>query len=311
LIWEVVDFHIFASHLSLRHTYLQLYKWNIVVGSDTFWHPLSASWSLGYDCTASCIPRSGFASPDVWWPVVYALSSSHSIEWRWLCQWSCRRHLQFHWHCRQGSAWRRGIWGCYWASPTQWGSIGVSTFRHAKWLQLLSGSVCKGISVHLLTLPHLLSPILSYPCTNTNIRRPWHIRVDDSYLLPPLAPQCKGITQTLIPDTSAVKPKVSQLTDGNLFWSVVYISDTACLHAGAADDTQPALANPHPSRRPWPVIGGYAASVPWHSAVLDKHRIHGDMSMQYYGTLRVMWTHGNGRLRGSVLYRTLYLCTRT
>jgi hypothetical protein len=38
---------------------------------------------------------------------------------------------------------------------------------------------------------------------------------------------CKGITQTLIPNTLAVKPKVSQSTDGNLLWSVVYISDTA------------------------------------------------------------------------------------
>jgi hypothetical protein len=51
---------------------------------------------------------------------------------------------------------------------------------------------------------------------------------------------CKGITQTLIPNTSAVKPKASQSTDGNLLWSVVYISDTACLCAGAADDTPPA-----------------------------------------------------------------------
>jgi hypothetical protein len=73
---------------------------------------------------------------------------------------------------------------------------------------------------------------------------------------------CKGITQTLIPDTLAVKPKASQSTDGNLLWSVVYISDTACLRVGAADDTQPALADPHPLRRPWPVTGGYAASVP-------------------------------------------------
>jgi hypothetical protein len=73
---------------------------------------------------------------------------------------------------------------------------------------------------------------------------------------------CKGITQTLIPDTSAVKPKVSQSTDGNLLWSVVYISDTVCLHAGAAGDTQPALADPHPLRRPWPVTGGYAVGVP-------------------------------------------------
>jgi hypothetical protein len=72
---------------------------------------------------------------------------------------------------------------------------------------------------------------------------------------------CKGITQTLIPDTLAVKPKVSQSTDGNLLWSVVYISDTACLRVGAADDTQPALADPHLLRRPWPVTGGYAASV--------------------------------------------------
>jgi hypothetical protein len=73
---------------------------------------------------------------------------------------------------------------------------------------------------------------------------------------------CKGITQTLIPNTLAVKPKASQSTDGNLLWSVVYISDTVCLRAGAADDTQPALADPHPLRRPWPVTGGYAAGVP-------------------------------------------------
>jgi hypothetical protein len=73
---------------------------------------------------------------------------------------------------------------------------------------------------------------------------------------------CKGITQTLIPDTLAVKPKVSQSTDGNLLWSVVYISDTACLHMGAADDTQPALADPHLLRWPWPVTGRYAAGVP-------------------------------------------------
>jgi hypothetical protein len=73
---------------------------------------------------------------------------------------------------------------------------------------------------------------------------------------------CKGITQTLIPDTLAVKPKASQSTDGNLLWSVVYISDTACLHISAADDTQPALADPHPLRWPWPVTGGYATGVP-------------------------------------------------
>jgi hypothetical protein len=41
----------------------------------------------------------------------------------------------------------------------------------------------------------------------------------------------------LIPDTSAVKPKASQSTDGHLLWSVVYISDTACLHAGTANNT--------------------------------------------------------------------------
>jgi hypothetical protein len=70
----------------------------------------------------------------------------------------------------------------------------------------------------------------------------------------------KGITQTLIPNTSAVKPKAPQSTDGNLLWSVVCISDTACLHTGAADDTQPALADPHLLRRPWPVTGGYATS---------------------------------------------------
>jgi hypothetical protein len=73
---------------------------------------------------------------------------------------------------------------------------------------------------------------------------------------------CKGITQTLIPDTLAVKPKASQSTDGNLLWCVVYISDTACLRMGTADDTQPALADPHPLRRPWPVTGRYAAGVP-------------------------------------------------
>jgi hypothetical protein len=73
---------------------------------------------------------------------------------------------------------------------------------------------------------------------------------------------CKGITQTLIPDILAVKPKASQSTDGNLLWSVVYISDTVCLRVGPADDTQPALADPHPLRWPWPVTGGYATSVP-------------------------------------------------
>jgi hypothetical protein len=72
----------------------------------------------------------------------------------------------------------------------------------------------------------------------------------------------KGITQTLIPNTLAVKPKASQSTDGNLLRSVVYISDTACLRAGMANDTQPALVDPHPLRRPWPVTGGYAAGVP-------------------------------------------------
>jgi hypothetical protein len=30
---------------------------------------------------------------------------------------------------------------------------------------------------------------------------------------------------------------VSQLTDSNLLWSVVYISDTVCLCAGAVDNT--------------------------------------------------------------------------
>jgi hypothetical protein len=74
-------------------------------------------------------------------------------------------------------------------------------------------------------------------------------------------PNCKGITQTLISDTLAVKPKASQSTDGNLLWSVVYISDTACLRVGMANDTQPALADPHPLRWPWPVTGGYAAGV--------------------------------------------------
>jgi hypothetical protein len=79
---------------------------------------------------------------------------------------------------------------------------------------------------------------------------------------PSMSQYCKGITQTLIPDTLAVKPKASQSTDGNLLWSVVYISDTACLRAGTADDTQPALTNPHLLRRPWPVTGGYAVGVP-------------------------------------------------
>jgi hypothetical protein len=73
---------------------------------------------------------------------------------------------------------------------------------------------------------------------------------------------CKGITQTLIPDTLAVKPKASQSNDGNLLWSVVYISDTVCLRVGLADDTQPALADPHPLRRPWLVTGRYATGVP-------------------------------------------------
>jgi hypothetical protein len=45
------------------------------------------------------------------------------------------------------------------------------------------------------------------------------------------------------------------------------------------------------------------------SAALDKHRIHGGTSTWYHGTLRITWTHGNGRLRGLVLYRTLYSCT--
>jgi hypothetical protein len=79
-------------------------------------------------------------------------------------------------------------------------------------------------------------------------------------VLPPVSPD--RITQTLIPNTLAVKPKASQSTDGNLLWSVVYISDTACLRVGAANDTQPALANPHPLRWPWPVTGGYATGVP-------------------------------------------------
>jgi hypothetical protein len=42
------------------------------------------------------------------------------------------------------------------------------------------------------------------------------------------------------------------------------------------------------------------------SATSDKYWIHGDMSTRYYGTLRVTWTHGKERLRGLVLYRTLY-----
>jgi hypothetical protein len=56
------------------------------------------------------------------------------------------------------------------------------------------------------------------------------------FFTPHLPDICKGITQTLIPDTSAVKPKASQSTDGNLLWSVVYISDTVCLRAGVTDD---------------------------------------------------------------------------
>jgi hypothetical protein len=35
------------------------------------------------------------------------------------------------------------------------------------------------------------------------------------------------------------------------------------------------------------------------------------ISMRYYSTLHVMWTYGNRRLRGLVLYRILYLCTQT
>jgi hypothetical protein len=73
---------------------------------------------------------------------------------------------------------------------------------------------------------------------------------------------CKGITQTLILDTLTVMPKVSQSTDGNLLWSVVYLSDTVCPCVGVADDTQLALADPHLLRWPWPVTGGYAAGVP-------------------------------------------------
>jgi hypothetical protein len=80
--------------------------------------------------------------------------------------------------------------------------------------------------------------------------------------LPIFGLACGEVYQTLIPDTLAVKPKASQSTDGNLLWSVVYISDTACLRVGAADDTQAASADPHPLRQPWPVTGGYAAGVP-------------------------------------------------
>jgi hypothetical protein len=58
--------------------------------------------------------------------------------------------------------------------------------------------------------------------------------------------RCMGITQTLIPDTLAVKPKASQSADGNLLWSVVYICDTVCLRVGMANDTQPAFSRPTP-----------------------------------------------------------------
>jgi hypothetical protein len=36
------------------------------------------------------------------------------------------------------------------------------------------------------------------------------------------------------------------------------------------------------------------------------NQIHWDTSTRYYGTLHVTWTHGKERLRGLVLYRTLY-----
>jgi hypothetical protein len=106
------------------------------------------------------------------------------------------------------------------------------------------------------------NPLNDLPVLNPN---PPPFKPSDRYTLErrdQLNKNCKGITQTLIPDTLAVKPKVSQSTDGNLLWSVVYISDTVCLRLGVANDTQPALADPHPLRWPWPVTGGYAAGVP-------------------------------------------------
>jgi hypothetical protein len=107
---------------------------------------------------------------------------------------------------------------------------------------------------------HAKSKIVQFHHKHPGAARHINAAIFDS--IPFTRADCKGITQTLIPDTLAVKPKASQSTDGNLLWSVVYISDTACLRAGAADDTQPALADPHPLRRPWPVTGGYAAGVP-------------------------------------------------
>jgi hypothetical protein len=83
---------------------------------------------------------------------------------------------------------------------------------------------------------------------------------------------CKGITQTLIPDTLAVKPKASQSTDGNLLWSVVYISDTACLRVGAANDTQPAFSQPTPVKAAlashWRIYRRCPLTVPLHGAYL-------------------------------------------
>jgi hypothetical protein len=54
----------------------------------------------------------------------------------------------------------------------------------------------------------------------------------------------------------------SKETDGCPLTSLIYIPDTTCPRAGVANDTQPALADPHPFRQPWTVTGGYAAGVP-------------------------------------------------
>jgi hypothetical protein len=112
------------TSVSLCRAYLQLGRLSIAVGSETSWHPLSASWSPGYDFAASCIPRLGSASQDVWQPVVCTPSGSCSVGWCRLCLWFLWHCLQCRRHRRQGSAWWGGVWGHYWASPTwcQWSS---------------------------------------------------------------------------------------------------------------------------------------------------------------------------------------------
>jgi hypothetical protein len=145
-----------STSVSFCHAYLQLCKWNIVVGSETFWHPLSASWSLGYDCGTSCIPRSSSVSQDVWRPVECTLSGSHSIGWRQLCLWLRRRRLRCCRHCRQGSDWWGGMWGCYWASLTQfqWSS---------QWCRSQWGPVC-------IALPRYPSTQSLHPPRGTSVQ---------------------------------------------------------------------------------------------------------------------------------------------